>query len=125
MCAPASVATDPPRGVSDCTVYGVECAGEQRYLKSACMETVGSVSNAQHANRKLGKAGISRHLGIRPTTRAIATNPCDHPMGGKAKKNRVSPWGKISMGVKTRDRHRAGSEQIYLTRHKARELARR
>ena len=61
-------------------------AGEQRYVRKTCIATVGAVSNAQHANRTIGKAGLSRHMGVRPTTRAMATNPCDHPMGGKAKK---------------------------------------
>jgi large subunit ribosomal protein L2 len=88
------------------------------------MATVGTVSNVQHVNRVLGKAGISRHLGIRPTTRAIAMNPCDHPLGGKAKKNRKSPWGKVTMGVQTRKRHKPGTQNIYLSRHKARALSR-
>ena len=100
-------------------------AGEQRYVRSACRATVGQVSNAQHINRVIGKAGLSRHLGIRPTTRAIATNPCDHPMGGKAKKNRKSPWGQRTMGVKTRRKGKPGSELLYLTRHAARRLSRR
>lgn len=100
-------------------------AGEQRYVRSSCRATVGSVSNAQHTNRVIGKAGFARHMGVRPTTRAMATNPCDHPMGGKAKKTRKSPWGKLSMGVRTRRRHKPGSDQIHVTRHQARALARR
>ena len=94
-------------------------------MSSGCRATVGVVSNALHASRVLGKAGISRHLNIRPTTRALATNPCDHPLGGKAKKNRKTPWGKVFMGVKTRRKRKPGSERIHLSRHDARALARR
>jgi ribosomal protein L2 len=64
-------------------------------------------------------------MGVRPTTRAMATNPCDHPMGGKAKKNRKSPWGKLTQGVRTRRRHKPGGGMLYLTRHAARALAAR
>lgn len=98
-------------------------AGERRYVLSRCRATVGTVGNALHVNRVLGKAGSSRHLGIRPTTRAIATNPRDHPMGGKAKKQRKTPWGKVFMGVKTRRRHKPGTRLIQLTRHRARAMA--
>lgn len=83
------------------------------------------MSNALHGSRALGKAGSSRHLGIRPTTRALATNPCDHPLGGKAKKNRKTPWGKVFMGVKTRRKRKPESHRIHLSRHDARALARR
>eukprot|EP00892_Ulva_mutabilis_P005199 jgi/Ulvmu1/3050/UM015_0090.1 len=100
-------------------------SGEQRYVSSQCCATVGSVGNAQHFNRNLGKAGISRHLGIRPTTRAIATNPYDHPLGGKAKKNRKTPWGKVFMGVKTRKVGKPSSNMIYLSRHAVKVQAKR
>jgi large subunit ribosomal protein L2 len=92
---------------------------------SVCKATVGKVGNEQHINRNLGKAGISRHMGIRPTTRAIATNPCDHPLGGKAKKNRKTPWGKVFMGVKTRQPHKPGTGLIRLSRHAAKAMIRR
>lgn len=100
------------------------CAGEQRMVSSDCKATVGVVSNSLHDNRNIGKAGISRHMGIRPTTRAIATNPYDHPAGGKAKKNRKSPWGKVFMGVRTRNPHKK-SHMIHLTRHAAKALVRK
>jgi Ribosomal Proteins L2, C-terminal domain len=100
-------------------------AGEQRYVLSQCCATVGTVGNTLHVNRVLGKAGASRHLGIRPTTRAIATNPRDHPMGGKAKKQRKTPWGKVFMGVRTRNKLKRGAELIQLSRHQARAAARR
>ncbi len=93
-------------------------------MLSRCRATVGTVSNPLHVNRVLGKAGASRHLGIRPTTRAIATNPRDHPCGGKAKKNRKTPWGKLFMGVRTRDPNKPGQHFIQLSRHAARSLAR-
>jgi large subunit ribosomal protein L2 len=99
-------------------------AGEQRLVSSECMATVGVVSNSLHINRNIGKAGISRHMGIRPTTRAIATNPCDHPAGGKAKKHRMTPWGKTFMGVRTRNPHKSSS-MIHLTRHAAKALMRK
>ena len=57
-------------------------SGEQRLVLLSCMATIGTLSNAQHANRVLGKAGAVRWLGIRPTTRGVAMNPVDHPHGG-------------------------------------------
>jgi large subunit ribosomal protein L2 len=99
-------------------------AGEQRLVSSDCKATVGVVSNSLHDNRNIGKAGISRHMGIRPTTRALATNPCDHPAGGKNKKNRKTPWGKVFMGVRTRDPHKK-SHMMHLTRHAAKALVRK
>lgn len=99
-------------------------SGEVRNVLGTCKATVGVVGNTLHKNRQLGKAGISRHLNIRPTTRALATNPVDHPAGGKSKKMRKTPWGKPFMGIKTRDPNKPGTHLIQLTRHKARQLAR-
>lgn len=93
-------------------------------VSSDCKATVGVVSNSLHDNRNIGKAGISRHMGIRPTTRALATNPYDHPAGGKNKKNRKTPWGKVFMGVRTRNPHK-NSHLIHLTRHSAKALVRK
>lgn len=81
-------------------------SGRQRLLLLNCMATVGAISNPQHKNRKLGKAGATRWLGRRPTVRGVAMNPVDHPHGGGRgkSKGRISqtPWGKPTKGYKTR-----------------------
>lgn len=86
-------------------------SGEQRLLREECMATVGSVSNKEHHNRKLGKAGISRHLGRRPSVRGVAMNPIDHPHGGGEGKTSggrpsVTPWGRPTKGYRTRKNKR-------------------
>ena len=82
-------------------------SGEVRLIHLDCKATIGQVGNIDHENIKLGKAGRKRWLGIRPTTRGVATNPADHPHGGGEGKAPVggipqTPWGKIAHGVKTR-----------------------
>ncbi|CAI4059892.1 hypothetical protein SKDZ_05G0210 [Saccharomyces kudriavzevii ZP591] len=82
-------------------------SGEHRYVSLEAIATVGVVSNIDHQNRSLGKAGRSRWLGIRPTVRGVAMNKCDHPHGGgrgKSKSNKLSmsPWGQLAKGYKTR-----------------------
>jgi large subunit ribosomal protein L2 len=88
-------------------------SGEVRYIEMSCMATIGQVSNPDHANVTVGKAGRSRWLGIRPTTRGVAMDPSSHPHGGgegrspigmKAPKTR---WGKKALGVKTRTNKRS------------------
>lgn len=96
-----------------------------RKVPDACRATVGSVGNSLHKNRKHGKAGIKRHMGIRPTTRALAMNPRDHPASGPGKKPRKTPWGKLFMGVKTRNKKALSEQFITLTRHAARKLKQR
>jgi large subunit ribosomal protein L2 len=86
-------------------------SGEQRLLRSECMATVGAVGNKEHHNRKLGKAGISRHMGRRPHVRGVAMNPVDHPHGGGEGKTSggrpsVTPWGKPTKGARTRNNKR-------------------
>lgn len=86
-------------------------SGEVRLVPQECMATVGSVSNADHTNVKLGKAGRSRWLGVRPSVRGVVMNPVDHPHGGgegKASGGRhpVTPWGKGTKGTKTRNNKR-------------------
>jgi large subunit ribosomal protein L2 len=86
-------------------------SGEIRIIPQECMATIGSVSNADHTNVKLGKAGRSRWLGIRPSVRGVVMNPVDHPHGGgegKASGGRhpVTPWGKGTKGTKTRNNKR-------------------
>ena len=85
-------------------------SGEVRIVRLNCKATIGQVGNLEHENINLGKAGKKRHLGIRPTVRGSVMNPCDHPHGGgegKAPVGRptpVTPWGKPTMGYKTRDK---------------------
>ena len=85
-------------------------SGEVRIIRLDCKATIGQVGNLEHENITLGKAGKTRHLGIRPTVRGSVMNPCDHPHGGgegKAPVGRpspVTPWGKPTMGYKTRDK---------------------
>ena len=97
-------------------------SGEQRSVLSHCIATVGAVSNPQHKNTKLGKAGASRWLGRRPVVRGMAMNPVDHPHGGGRgkRKGRISqtPWGVPTKGFRTRKSNRA-DQYIRLSRHKA------
>lgn len=84
-------------------------SGEVHRLRVECMATIGQVGNPEHAAMKLGKAGRSRWLGIRPTTRGSAMNPRDHPHGGGEGKaprggQPQTPWGKPAMGYRTRRR---------------------
>ena len=96
-------------------------SGEQRMIHLECRATIGQVGNVDAKNIQLGKAGKSRYLGIRPYVRGAAMNPCDHPHGGgegKAGIGRprpVSPWGKKTMGYKTRKGKRQ-SDRFILAR---------
>ncbi len=93
-------------------------SGEVRYIRLNCKATIGVVGNSDHANVQLGKAGRSRHMGIRPTVRGSVMNPCDHPHGGGEGKSPVgrpspvTPWGKPAMGYKTRKKHHRTDKQI-------------
>lgn len=83
-------------------------SGELRNVPIECMATVGQVGNTDHENAKIGKAGRKRNMGIRPTVRGSVMNPCDHPHGGGEGKSPigrpgpVTPWGKPTLGYKTR-----------------------
>ncbi|EKD54624.1 MAG: hypothetical protein ACD_60C00063G0029 [uncultured bacterium] len=82
-------------------------SGEMRKILSDCRAVIGEVSNSEHNLRSLGKAGASRHRGVRPTVRGVAMNPVDHPHGGGEGKTSggrhpVSPWGVPTKGYKTR-----------------------
>ena len=86
-------------------------SGEQRRVLLTCMATIGVVSNSEHANRRLGKAGVTRWKGRRPKVRGVAMNPVDHPHGGGEGKTSggrhpVSPWGTPTKGKKTRNMKR-------------------
>ncbi len=79
-------------------------SGELRMVQSSCIASIGAVSNADHFNTNMGKAGRNRWLGIRPSVRGIAMNPVDHPNGGRTNggKHWLSPWGQCAKGKKTR-----------------------
>lgn len=93
-------------------------SSELRRVPINCMATIGQVSNIDHENVKIGKAGRTRNMGIRPSVRGSAMNPNDHPHGGgegKAPIGRpspVTPWGKPTMGYKTRNKHKASDKFI-------------
>lgn len=96
-------------------------SGEQRMVRAECMATVGAVSNPDHANVKLGKAGRSRWMGKRPSVRGVAMNPVDHPHGGGEGKTSggrhpVTPWGKPTKGKRTRS-NKATDKYIIRSRH--------
>ena len=85
-------------------------SGEVRIVRLDCKATIGQVGNIEHETVKLGKAGKTRHKGIRPTVRGSVMNPCDHPHGGGEGKSPVgrpgpvTPWGKPALGHKTRNK---------------------
>ncbi len=85
-------------------------SGEVRIVRLDCKATIGQVGNIEHETVKLGKAGKTRHKGIRPTVRGSVMNPCDHPHGGGEGKSPVgrpspvTPWGKPALGYKTRNK---------------------
>jgi large subunit ribosomal protein L2 len=96
-------------------------SGEVRLVRQACYATVGQVGNLDNSNIKLGKAGRKRHLGIRPTVRGSAMSPRDHPHGGGEGRQPIglpgpkSPWGKPTLGKKTR---RNKKTEKYILRHR-------
>ena len=96
-------------------------SGEVRKVSMSARATVGQVGNTDHSNVRVGKAGRSRHMGIRPTVRGVVMNPVDHPHGGGEGRSPVgmpapmSPWGKKTQGVKTR-KHRKYSDKLIVSR---------
>jgi large subunit ribosomal protein L2 len=96
-------------------------SGEQRLVHGSCIATVGAVSNPDHGNTNLGKAGRSRWLGKRPHVRGVAMNPVDHPHGGgegrtSGGRHPVTPWGKPTKGKKTRS-NKSTDKFIMRSRH--------
>jgi len=93
-------------------------SGETRKILGTCMATIGEVGNADYALVNLGKAGRTRHLGIRPTVRGSVMNPNDHPHGGGegrapiGRKQPMTPWGKPALGMKTRKNKKASTKLI-------------
>ncbi|HEY5573354.1 MAG TPA: 50S ribosomal protein L2 [Anaerolineales bacterium] len=100
-------------------------SGEVRLVRQACYATVGQVGNLDNSNIKLGKAGRKRHLGVRPTVRGSAMSPRDHPHGGGEGRTPVglpgpkSPWGKPTLGAKTR-KNKSTDKYIVRRRRKKR-----
>ena len=98
-------------------------SGEVRKILSVCRATIGEVGNADHMNVNIGKAGRTRYLGIRPTVRGSAMNPNDHPHGGGegrtpvGRKAPLTPWGKIALGLKTRNTKKKSSDLIVRRRN--------
>jgi len=98
-------------------------SGELRNVPAQCMATVGQVGNVDHENIKIGKAGRTRHMGIRPTVRGSVMNPCDHPHGGGEGKSPigrpgpVTPWGKPALGYKTRSKKNRSDKFIVKRRN--------
>jgi len=93
-------------------------SGEVRKVLVDCKATIGQVSNLEHENITIGKAGRKRHMGIKPTVRGVVMNPCDHPHGGGEGKSPigrpapVTPWGKPALGYKTRKKKKSTSKFI-------------
>ncbi len=99
-------------------------SGEVRIIRLDCKATIGQVGNLEHETIKIGKAGKTRHLGIRPTVRGSVMNPCDHPHGGGEGKSPVgrpgpvTPWGKPALGYKTRNK-KARTDKFIIKRRNA------
>ncbi len=93
-------------------------SGEVRLIKGECFATIGQVSNLEHKNRKIGKAGRKRHMGWRPSVRGIAQHPGSHPHGGGEGRSGIgmpspkTPWGKPALGKKTRGRYKYSNKYI-------------
>ena len=93
-------------------------SGEMRYVPLNCKATIGQVGNLDHEIIRIGKAGKTRHMGIRPTVRGSVMNPCDHPHGGGEGKSPVgrpgpqTPWGKPALGYKTRKKKNKSNKFI-------------
>ena len=99
-------------------------SGEIRRINEVCFATIGQVSNVDHSNVILGKAGRSRHRGIRPVNRGVSRNPVDHPNGGGQGKSKggggrqhlTSPWGLLAKGYRTRNRRKFSNRFILVRR---------
>ena len=98
-------------------------SGEFRYIRMNCTATIGQVGNLDHSNVSIGKAGRKRHMGIRPTVRGSVMNPNDHPHGGGEGKSPigrpgpVTPWGKPTLGYKTRHKKNKSDKFIVKRRY--------
>jgi large subunit ribosomal protein L2 len=100
-------------------------SSEVRMVRADCRATIGSLSNPEHQNVKLGKAGRKRHLGQRPQTRGVAMNPVDHPHGGGEAHHTpgghpVTPWGRPTLGYRTRPKRKKSDAAIVRGRRRGR-----
>ena len=99
-------------------------SGEVRIIRLDCKAPIGQVGNIEHDTVKVGKAGKTRHKGIRPTVRGSVMNPCDHPHGGGEGRSPighpgpVTPWGKPALGYKTRNK-KARTDKFIVKRRNA------
>ena len=99
-------------------------SGEVRFIRLDCKATIGQIGNVEHDTVKVGKAGKTRHKGIRPTVRGSVMNPCDHPHGGGegrspiGRPGPVTPWGKPALGYKTRNK-KARTDKFIVKRRNA------
>ncbi|NLO92703.1 MAG: 50S ribosomal protein L2, partial [Clostridiaceae bacterium] len=98
-------------------------SGEVRKIQMRCRATIGQVSNLEHENISIGKAGRKRWMGIRPTVRGVVMNPSDHPHGGGEGKSPIgmpsplTPWGKPTLGYKTRKKNKPSDKLIVKRRN--------
>ncbi|MBR2724032.1 MAG: 50S ribosomal protein L2, partial [Ruminococcus sp.] len=98
-------------------------SGEVRMVRVDCKATIGQVGNIDSENVSIGKAGRKRHMGWRPTVRGVVMNPCDHPHGGGEGKSPVgmpspvTPWGKPTLGYKTRKKNKQSNKYIVKRRN--------
>ena len=98
-------------------------SGEMRLIRAKCRATIGTIGNLDYANIKLGKAGRTRHMGVRPTVRGSVMNPVDHPHGGGEGRAPVghagpmTPWGKPALGYKTRNKKKLSNKFIVKRRN--------
>ena len=98
-------------------------SGEVRLIRLECKATIGQIGNIEHDTVKIGKAGKTRHMGVRPTVRGSVMNPCDHPHGGGEGKSPVgrpgpvTPWGKPALGYKTRNKKARTNKYIVKRRN--------
>jgi len=104
-------------------------SSEMRMVRAECRATVGSLSNAEHQNVKVGKAGRNRHKGKRPQTRGVAMNPVDHPHGGGEAHHTpgghpVTPWGKPTLGYRTRKKGKQSDRYIVRGRRRGKKKSR-
>ena len=134
-----NIELNPGRGAQLCRAAGNEAqlmakegkyatvrlpSGEMRYILARCKATIGQIGNIEHDTVKVGKAGKTRHKGIRPTVRGSVMNPCDHPHGGGEGRSPigrpapVTPWGKPALGYKTRNK-KARTDKFIVKRRNA------
>src|ERR671924_34702 len=104
-------------------------SSEMRMVRAECRATVGALSNAEHQNVKLGKAGRARHKGRRPQTRGVAMNPVDHPHGGGEAHHTPgghpeTPWGKPTLGYRTRKKRKPSNAMIVRGRRRGKKKSR-